>query len=572
MIKNNRDSLDVLTTEMGELDQYLNRADDSLDGLFNAINSEDIPYYTDNAPFPSRMNESLSVLELNYSLGNQILLKHRKEGQKPSEFFPFREDFLFRQKALILEYTAQLNDIQNSIIALQSSNNAIQAKPSVHTLVNMQNRAAQLNSEYGNYMVQYLNESSSLYYNELTVLAIMGLIILFCGLLLFDRTRLKLYRFLVQRFMDKANPIEKQLLPGSKTSNSSNDKKKMKHEISEQLDRAYLKTETLNILKNCGSLEEIMNAIFTVSNNYVQYERVSVLFIDSMQENVILEFVKTSYNEIHLEVGYSEKLENSTLSTIYYDKRIRINEDLTLVTNSEEVFGLNFLKKEGLRSNITIPVCRGQNVFAYIILSSFKVNQFKENTIELIIDLVDSIGVALENQYRRRIELFQILDSIALLNQNQINRSRLETIPFEEVCYKLALKLSLEEATGLEMSAKLALYIKRCANLLDIGEMFLPPGLLDKNSRFTEIEREMMKQHVDLGMTYFNKLRTSPLAYHSQLLQIAEDIIHYHHENFDGTGYPDQNEALAMINEMSGTKFNPLIVNAFNEVMVEILQ
>ena len=68
-------------------------------------------------------------------------------------------------------------------------------------------------------------------------------------------------------------------------------------------------------------------------------------------------------------------------------------------------------------------------------------------------------------------------------------------------------------------------------SLFDIGKMFLPMDLLHKQGRLTSSEFELIQSHVNLGL---NKLEES-----GGINNAIKDIVSYHHERFDGTGYPN---------------------------------
>lgn len=66
--------------------------------------------------------------------------------------------------------------------------------------------------------------------------------------------------------------------------------------------------------------------------------------------------------------------------------------------------------------------------------------------------------------------------------------------------------------------------------LHDIGKIGIPDAVLLKRGPFTEEEREIMNQHVLIGEKICSPLRT---------MRGVLPIIRYHHERWDGTGYPD---------------------------------
>lgn len=76
--------------------------------------------------------------------------------------------------------------------------------------------------------------------------------------------------------------------------------------------------------------------------------------------------------------------------------------------------------------------------------------------------------------------------------------------------------------------------------LHDIGKQGIPKEILYKNGSLTTEERNIMNRHPDLGVDVLRELQTS-IEQLKRLscdeLKIVEEVIRYHHENVDGTGY-----------------------------------
>ncbi|MGH8950480.1 MAG: HD-GYP domain-containing protein [Acidimicrobiia bacterium] len=64
--------------------------------------------------------------------------------------------------------------------------------------------------------------------------------------------------------------------------------------------------------------------------------------------------------------------------------------------------------------------------------------------------------------------------------------------------------------------------------LHDVGKIHLDPGILGKPGPLDDTERELMNRHPELGFA-MTRNRLDP--------KVAEAIL-YHHERFDGRGYP----------------------------------
>lgn len=73
--------------------------------------------------------------------------------------------------------------------------------------------------------------------------------------------------------------------------------------------------------------------------------------------------------------------------------------------------------------------------------------------------------------------------------------------------------------------------INIAARLRDIGKLAIPIGIILKPFRLTPSEREMLKSHTKIG----GDLLANSNNMH---IQMAEQVARYHHEWWDGTGYP----------------------------------
>ncbi|MEJ2502161.1 MAG: response regulator [Gemmatimonadota bacterium] len=140
----------------------------------------------------------------------------------------------------------------------------------------------------------------------------------------------------------------------------------------------------------------------------------------------------------------------------------------------------------------------------------------------------------------------------------------------------------------LGLSETEVLLLRRAAPLHDVGKIGIPDAILLKPGQLTDEEFAQMKKHTSIGAGILAGSRFP-------VLQLAEQIALYHHENWDGSGYmrlerdgvpvPAQivhvadvfdalthrrpykdarpvPEALEEIQEYSGSHFNPEIVAA----------
>lgn len=132
----------------------------------------------------------------------------------------------------------------------------------------------------------------------------------------------------------------------------------------------------------------------------------------------------------------------------------------------------------------------------------------------------------------------------------------------------------------------------------DIGKIGVPESILEKPGPLTDEEWIVMREHSQIGARILSNSK-------SDIIKIAESIALYHHENWDGTGYPkglageaiplsarivkivdvfdalvskrsykkafSVEKALTIIQDEKGGQFDPAIVDTFLSVLDEIL-
>ena len=81
-------------------------------------------------------------------------------------------------------------------------------------------------------------------------------------------------------------------------------------------------------------------------------------------------------------------------------------------------------------------------------------------------------------------------------------------------------------------------YVARSSILHDIGKVGIPDEILLKPGRLTTEEFEIMKTHAKIGADALCSAASN--STHCEFLKTAEEIARFHHERFNGTGYPNQ--------------------------------
>lgn len=93
-------------------------------------------------------------------------------------------------------------------------------------------------------------------------------------------------------------------------------------------------------------------------------------------------------------------------------------------------------------------------------------------------------------------------------------------------------RLAVELGCHIELSEDELTVLSLGAQFHDIGKIGIPDRVLGKPTAFEAIEWECMKQHPVIGERII-------LAIGANRSNEVASVVRHHHENFDGSGYPD---------------------------------
>ena len=93
------------------------------------------------------------------------------------------------------------------------------------------------------------------------------------------------------------------------------------------------------------------------------------------------------------------------------------------------------------------------------------------------------------------------------------------------------------EKNELRVSNDFCKNLIKAAPMHDLGKIAVDDAILRKPGRFTEEEFEKMKKHAEEGAKIVHEILEG--TDNPGFKQIAENVAHYHHERWDGSGYPE---------------------------------
>jgi HD-GYP domain-containing protein (c-di-GMP phosphodiesterase class II) len=139
--------------------------------------------------------------------------------------------------------------------------------------------------------------------------------------------------------------------------------------------------------------------------------------------------------------------------------------------------------------------------------------------LEIVLDITKKVQRERENT-----DLYiQTVTALAKLIEDRDTSTRAHSQRVREVALAIGIELGLPPEVIDEISIAAVLH--------DIGKIGIPEKILNKPGKLTDKEYELVKLHPQIGYDTLKNI--------SRLKNISEYIL-YHHERFDGTGYPTQ--------------------------------
>lgn len=148
---------------------------------------------------------------------------------------------------------------------------------------------------------------------------------------------------------------------------------------------------------------------------------------------------------------------------------------------------------------------------------------------KLQISVQEQLGQIEKEKKRVLYALLRVVRENACYDERHMDRIRSN-------CRTLAQAMQLSPLYEQVISDSYVDTIELAAPLCDLGNIAIPTEILQKKSALTPEEFEIMKTHTTVGRKILEDVR-NPGDY-NDFIQMSVDIAQYHHENWDGSGYP----------------------------------
>ncbi|MBI5417972.1 HD domain-containing protein [Candidatus Poribacteria bacterium] len=305
-----------------------------------------------------------------------------------------------------------------------------------------------------------------------------------------------------------------------------------------QITNLYEEVEKTNIqlsnkVKALSILHEVGNAINSVHDLNKLLNFIIICATEELHsDNGSIMILNKDKNE--LEVKIAKGLDKETIRA----SRVKVGEGISgwvakagdplLINNIYEDprFANASRNKYPSKSFLSVPLKIKEKIIGVINLNNKRFNEeFTQDDLEFLMTLANHAAISIENAqlYRNiRKSYFDTISALAMTIEAKDPHTRGHSKRVTEYAVAIAKKI--------DMTPNRIEIIRYAAILHDIGKIGISEKIISKKNSLSHEEYIMIKNHPLIGESIIEPI---------DFLQSVKPIIRYHHERYDGSGYPD---------------------------------
>lgn len=193
-----------------------------------------------------------------------------------------------------------------------------------------------------------------------------------------------------------------------------------------------------------------------------------------------------------------------------------------------------WLIAQGFHSSLALPVYHEQTFIGFIFLNSCEKQAFHPQKYAELKPFIDILRFVVSSEYDL---VHSLLNAATEMNEKSTEHWQ-ESREHKERISRFARVIALEVAAIYQLDDELIEHISQFSKCHDIGKLSIPCQVLNKPCSLADEEREQLNQHVEKGIEIINHIIDDIGSPEHPSVSVLKEIVAYHHEFLDGTGYP----------------------------------
>ena len=278
----------------------------------------------------------------------------------------------------------------------------------------------------------------------------------------------------------------------------------------------------------------------------MNYERAKILIVDddAMNRTVLSDLLCDQYEIIEAKDG-DEALQTlekmaKDITLVLLDMVMPGRDGIEVLQVMNEKGWIKgtpviMISAETSSTQVSKAFSLGVTDFIYRPFDQMVVQHRVRNTIGLYVKQMQLSELVTNKIYERTRNSDMLISILSHIVEFRNGESGLHVLHINKIT-EILLRALLKRTNEYNIKEEDISTIATASSMHDIGKIAIPSEILNKPGRLTPEEFEIMKQH---SMNGARMLEAMPFFKNEPLMKFAYEICRWHHERWDGRGYPD---------------------------------
>jgi HD-GYP domain-containing protein (c-di-GMP phosphodiesterase class II) len=278
--------------------------------------------------------------------------------------------------------------------------------------------------------------------------------------------------------------------------------------------------------------DEIADVHVCLRKSFAGIERVAAAVYDPATD-LLKTFAHSTDGGSPLELYEARLTDTPSLWRLAHSGQNRVVEDLRALADSPHEHTRRLIER-GYLSSYTMPLFEGGRLFGFLFFDSRQPGYFQPLLVEHLSIFARFLTLALAQGLAQT----RLLESALRVATRLTHYRDPETRGHLDRMARCSRLIARVLAPGLGLSDEFVESTQRFAPLHDVGKIAVPDRILLKQGPLTPAEFEVMQSHVLKGVEIVDGILSELDLGAIGHLDMLRNVVHFHHEAMDGSGYP----------------------------------
>lgn len=263
-------------------------------------------------------------------------------------------------------------------------------------------------------------------------------------------------------------------------------------------------------------------------------DRIAVALYDP-QTDILKTYVHSTVGGEQPLQHYDSKLSgNRSLMEVVQHNKPRVINDLGIFSDSKQVHAKK-IAEHGFVSSYTLPIMQSGSLFGFVFINSKQKDVFKSCDLYFFDLYAHLISLVVINEQSS----IQTLQATVKMAHDMTHYRDIETGNHVHRMSRFSRLIAKKLADKYPLNDEYIEHVYAFSPLHDIGKIAIPDYILHKPGALDSQEWAIMQTHAVKGREIIDKILEDAGLQTLQDTDILRNIAQYHHEAFNGSGYPE---------------------------------